>query len=81
MKRYQGIKDDVLERGGAYKQNSTDSWICNSPDVKGALFGFVEVNGRINIERLGAKNEDKSILCVTVIRAAGSPDGATVIIG
>jgi 5-methylcytosine-specific restriction protein A len=80
MEKYEGIKGDSIARGGAFNKLSIGSEVCNFSDVNGTMYGFVNSKGKINIDKLGANNND-SIDGVTVVWTAGPPNGGTVIVG
>ena len=82
MKSYQGLWNDRIKGGGAYVQeHGYGHEIFNFKPYEGYLYGFVQVKGLLNIERLGAKKNDNFVENVLVIWVAREPVGGTVIIG
>lgn len=83
MKYYKGItQDDKIKHGGKHIKEFGYGWeIFNFLPYKGRNYGFVQVSGRINIERLSADKHDDKINNVLVIWVAKSDDLGRVVIG
>ena len=81
MQKYNGIKDDSIERGGSYNKNETGHEVCNFSVVRGHVYGYVQPTGQIKIEKLDAKKEDEFISGVTVVWTAGPATGGTAVVG
>lgn len=83
MERYQGKTNDNMEGGG--KHIEMYGWggeMFNFKPSQGKMYGYVQVSGRININRLGAKKSDDKIDGVTVIWVAREPfTGGSYIVG
>lgn len=85
MERYQGQgSGDEIRGGGAYvKQNGMGHEIYNFSQYNGALYGYVQINGKqINLKRISANCDDDFIDGVTIVWTATNPEvGGTKIIG
>jgi hypothetical protein len=84
MERYQGLRSgDRIRGGGTYvTKEGRGHEICNFSPDKETLYGYVQPPGeQININRMGANNDDVSIDGVTVVWTAGPPSGGTTIVG
>lgn len=81
MEKYNGIKDDSLQKGGSYNENAIGHEVCNFSDVDNNVYGYVRSAGQIKIERLGASKKDESISSITVFWTASPESGGTVVIG
>jgi 5-methylcytosine-specific restriction protein A len=81
MEKYNGIKDDSIERGGSYNRNETGHEVCNFSSIRGRVYGYVQPTGQIKIEKIGADKEDESISGVTVVWTAGPKIGGTAVVG
>lgn len=80
MNEYRGITEaDTPIDGGSWAQKHE---VCNFLAVDGRCYGFVSPPGtEINIERIGASNDDPFIDGVTVVWCARSRQGKTVVVG
>lgn len=84
MEHYQGLKHgDQIVGGGSYvKEEGRGHEICNFAPSRSILYGYVQSPGaQIDIERIGASADDKSINGVTVIWTAKRPTGGTAVVG
>lgn len=81
MKNYNGINGDSIARGGEYNSHSIGNEVCNFTPVGTLLYGYVQVGGNINIDKLGASKKDNCIEGVTIIWTAGLESGGTVVVG
>ena len=82
MERYDGLDDDQITRGGSWVDNhGYGHEIFNFRPFLGAMYGYVQVPGSINIDRLGASPRDLSINDVLAIWVATNPGGRTYIVG
>lgn len=82
MKNYRGLNNDEITGGGAFVWKSGYGLeVFNFQPFNEYMYGYVQVKGSINIERLGASRRDGSIDDVLVIWVANSPSGGTVIVG
>ena len=84
MERYQGQSSgDKIKGGGAYvTQNGMGHEVCNFSPDNGALYGYVQTPGKqINLERIGANNDNDYIESTTIVWTATRPSGGTVIVG
>lgn len=81
MKRYDGIDNDSIERGGKYNEQSVGHEVCNFSDCSGTLYGYVQPTGNTKLEKLGASKSDASVDGVTVVWTAGPESGGTVVVG
>ena len=84
MEHYQGLKHgDQIVGGGSYvKEEGRGHEICNFAPSRNILYGYVQPPGaQIDIERIGASADDKSINGVTVIWTATRPTGGTAVVG
>lgn len=68
MEYYKGLTNDSIVGGGSFVQeHGYGEEIFNFLPYDGYMYGFVQVKGSINIERLGASKKDNSIDNVLVI--------------
>ncbi len=77
MKWYKGITDqDPVYAGGSYvKKNKNAAEQYNFNDWGDSyLYGYFPLKNNMNIQRLGAQNNDTKVLDVTVIWTAKHPD-------
>jgi hypothetical protein len=84
MEHYQGLQSgDEITGGGAYvKEEGRGHEVCNFSSVDGTLYGYVQPPGQqIDIDRIGAAPEDKSVSGITVVWTATRPTGGTAVIG
>jgi hypothetical protein len=91
MHRYQGISGgDSITGGGAYiAEHGFGFEIYNFQNSSGSVYGYVQPPGRkqkwqeskINIQRLGAARNDRSVGNVLAIWAATAPSGGAFIVG
>ena len=82
MRRYEGLQGDTIQNGGSYvREHGFGNEICNFKPHQGNLYGFGQVKGTINIERLGASQEDEMVSGVLAIWVARDPSGGTKIVG
>lgn len=81
MKRYDGIQEDSIQRGGSYNKNAIGHEVCNFTPCRGKVYGYVQPTGRISVERLGAPRGADQADGVTVIWTAGPDAGGTAIVG
>jgi 5-methylcytosine-specific restriction protein A len=80
---YDAVPGDEPRRGGEFNRDNVGSEACNYTDVRGKVYGFVQVRnaGQIKIERLGASTSDDRIDGVTVVWTAGPDGGGTAVVG
>jgi len=82
MRSYKGLRNDTASGGGAFiEKNRWGHEIFNFSPLKGKVFGYVKVNGNININRFGADSSDEYIKGVIVVWTAKRPTGGNVIVG
>lgn len=83
MDRYQGNSDDKMQGGGKHiEKYGWGGEMFNFKPSKNKMYGYVQVGGRINLNRLGAKNSDEQIKGVTIIWVAKEPfSGGNYIVG
>jgi 5-methylcytosine-specific restriction enzyme A len=81
MDFYQGLKGDSISRGGAYNKHSIGHEVCNFSDDNGSVYGYVQANSQIKLEKLGGSPSDEYIDGITVVWTAGPPDGGTAVVG
>ncbi|BAK76713.1 HNH endonuclease [Pseudogulbenkiania sp. NH8B] len=81
MQKYDGLDADSLERGGSYNNHSIGHEVCNFTPVGDVVYGYIQANGNIKLENLGASKKDDSVDGVTVVWTASPPDGGTVVVG
>ena len=83
MRDYQGLtKSDSIIRGGSYiAKNKVGHEVCNFLPDKGRLFGYVQVPGKVSIEKLGAAKGADYVDGVTVVWTATRPTGGNVVVG
>ncbi len=83
MDRYQGNTDDKMKGGGKHiEKYGWGGEMFNFKPSKNRMFGYVQVGGRININRLGAKISDEKIENITIIWVAKEPfSGGNYIVG
>lgn len=75
MDRYQGatIKDKMQGGGKHIEEHGWGGEMFNFKPINGKLYGYVQVGGNINLNRLGAKALEDSIENVTVVWTAKNP--------
>lgn len=83
MEKYEGQTDsDQIIGGGSYvKENGIGHEVCNFRKVNGRVYGYVRVNGDINLNRIDENNQGKFLDKVLVVWLATRPEGNTVIVG
>jgi len=83
MDRYQGITDDKMQGGGKHiEKYGWGGEMFNFKPLRKRMFGYVQVGGRINLNRLGAKKSDENINNVTIVWIAKEPfSGGNYIVG
>lgn len=81
MDNYNGADVEKPKRGGSFNEHSIGHEVCNFSNVNGKVFGYVRSKGEININKLGAKKDQKYIDGVTVVWLAGPDAGGTAVIG
>ena len=84
MKYYRGQDaNDKIFGGGSYVDREGHGFeVCNFAPYKNQIYGYVQPRGStININKLGAVNNDALIKNVNVIWTAKHPGGGTCIIG
>ncbi len=91
MDRYQGINGgDTISSGGAYvAEHGFGHEIFNFQPFQGAVYGYAQpkrgkgdwADARVNLKRLGASAEDKSVPGVLAIWVATSPSGGAFVVG
>jgi hypothetical protein len=84
MEQYQGIRSgDQISGGFAYiRENGMGLEVCNFSQDKGSLYGNLQIRGdHINLQRIGANNDDDFIEGTTIVWTANRPSGGTVIVG
>ncbi len=83
MDRYQGNSDDKMQGGGKHiEKYGWGGEMFNFKPSKNKMYGYVQVGGRINLNRLGAKSSDEKIEGVTIIWVAKEPfSGGNYIVG
>ena len=84
MEYYKGqTSKDQITGGGSYvAKEGRGHEVCNFAPYRDTLYGYVQPRGeQIKIERLGANEDDESILGITVVWTANHPDGGTVVVG
>lgn len=83
MREYRGLtKSDAIIRGGSYvAKNKVGHEVCNFLPERGRVFGYVQVPGRISIEKLGAVEGASYVDGVTVVWTATRPAGGNVVVG
>jgi hypothetical protein len=82
MKDYKGLENDKITSGGAYVQeHGYGHEIFNFLPYNGYMYGYVQPNGKIRIDRLGASKQDESVDDVLAVWVSRSPMGGTFIVG
>lgn len=81
MDHYNGIDGDSIARGGSYNNSDIGHEVCNFSDINGTLYGYVQPNSQIKLEKLDGKKSDTSVDGVTVVWTAGPARGGTVVVG
>ncbi|WP_427339599.1 DUF3883 domain-containing protein [Caloranaerobacter sp. DY30410] len=82
MKNYKGIFQDEIKGGGAFvEKHGYGHEIFNFLPFKGYVYGYVQAKDSININRLGALDNDECIEDVLVIWVSKHPSGGTYIVG
>ena len=84
MKCYRGQNDnDKLVGGGSYVDRVNHGFeVCNFAPYENQIYGYVKPSHKvIDINNLGAANNDDFITNVNVIWTARHPDGGTFIVG
>ncbi|WP_319408314.1 DUF3883 domain-containing protein [uncultured Desulfosarcina sp.] len=84
MNYFQGLKGDIIRFGGSFvDEHGYGHEMYNFQDVNGKMYGYVQApgNGTININRLGANEEDENIKNVDVYWMAKHPSGGVCITG
>lgn len=84
MERYQGLRHgDQIRGGGAFvEKEGRGHEVCNFSPYNDTLYGYVQTPGdQIDLDRLGASDEDDSVAGTTVIWTATRPGGGTTIVG
>lgn len=84
MKYYRGLQDDAIRGGGSYVDEHGDGGemynFLERPD--GLIRGYVRSGGKININRLGAKQSDDSVGNILVVWVSKKPVvGGVYIVG
>lgn len=76
MKSYNGIKSgiDKIEGGGSWvDEHGYGHEMYNFREINGKMYGFVQPNGRNNLERLGVRENSNSISDILVVWMAKQP--------
>ena len=84
MKDYKGVKNDKPEGGGKWvKEHGSGGEIYNFLPYNGYMYGYVQParSGSINIEKLGASEQDEKVEGALVVWTAKRPRYGTVIVG
>ena len=83
MDHYQGIINDKMLGGGKHiEKYGWGGEMFNFKPSRKRMFGYGQVGGRINLNRLGAKSSDESIDNVTIVWTAKEPiSGGNYIVG
>lgn len=83
MDYYQGNTNDKMQGGGKHiEKYGWGGEMFNFKPSKNRMYGYVQVGGRININRLGAKSSDEKIEGTTIIWVAKEPfSGGNYIVG
>lgn len=83
LKYYEGLEEQRMQGGGSWVEKSgSGGEIYNFYDNFGVIEGFVMIHSQLNINRLGANDEDDSIDGVLVIWVSKYPTlGGLYIIG
>lgn len=83
MDRYQGISNDKMHGGGKHiEKYGWGGEMFNFESQGRKMYGYVQVGGKINIERLGAKRTDDRIKDVLIVWVAKRPNpGGNYIVG
>jgi len=83
MDGYQGIVDDQMQGGGKHiEKHGWGGEMFNFKPSKKRMFGYGQVGGQINLNRLGAKKIDKAIDNITIVWVAKKPfSGGNYIVG
>lgn len=84
MECYRGQNDnDKIVGGGSHVDREGHGFeVCNFAPYENQIYGYVKPSGEvININNLGAANNDDFITNVNVIWTARHPDGGTFIVG
>lgn len=83
MDRYQGISDDKMQGGGKHiEKYGWGGEMFNFKPFRKRMFGYGQVGGQINLNRLGAKKSDKEIDNITIVWVAKEPfSGGNYIVG
>lgn len=84
MESYQGLNpEDLIRGGGSYvDEEGRGHEVCNFYPHNNTFYGYVQApGGQININRLGAHQDDEHISGINVIWTATRPTGGTAVIG
>jgi predicted house-cleaning noncanonical NTP pyrophosphatase (MazG superfamily) len=82
MRNYKGLANDDITHGGSFVEtHGYGNEIMNFLPSNGKMYGGLRTNGSININRLGASQQDESIKDVLTIWVSTSPLMGNVIIG
>jgi 5-methylcytosine-specific restriction protein A len=81
MEKYSGLSGDSISGGGSYNDHFIGHEVCNFTEVDGVVYGYVQAQGQIKLERLGANKSDMEVNGVTVVWTARQGSGRTVVVG
>jgi hypothetical protein len=84
MEKYQGqTKADTIKGGGSWvAEHGTGHEVCNFLPVNGKVYGYVQAMGSgIDVERLGADEDEESIDGIDVVWTANKSGVGTVVVG
>ena len=83
MESYQGNIDDKMVGGGKHiEKYGWGGEMFNFKPSKNKLYGYVQVGGKINLDRLGAKSSEDKVENVTIVWTAKRPNsGGNYVIG
>jgi hypothetical protein len=83
MDRYQGNSNDKMQGGGKHiEKYGWGGEMFNFMPSGNNMYGYVQVGGKINLNRLGAKSSDDKVEDITIIWVAKEPfSGGNYIVG
>lgn len=82
MRKYRGLAGDSITGGGAYVQErGYGHEIFNFEPFQGNVYGYVQVNGGVDLARIGANYKGNTAEGVLAVWVATHPAGGSYIVG
>lgn len=82
MKSYKGLAHDDIIGGGSFIEEYGYGYeIFNFAPYKGHMYGYFFLEGSINLDRIGASEDDDSVDNVLVVWVSKFPSGGMFIVG